>query len=152
MNIFWDTSAVLALVLKDKHGKSAAGQALRTDVHHVTTPLVVLEAENKLNALVWQKEITREAGACTMVARERFFAARLITVRNVKEARLIAAEGRRMIRHFSSERPHKTMDLIHVASVRLLRAEGFFTFDSNQSALAKAAGFQIIVSLSADTP
>jgi predicted nucleic acid-binding protein len=145
MNIFWDTSAVLALVLKDKHGKSAAGQALRTDVHHVTTPLVALEAENKLNALMWQKEIAREAGVRAMESLERLFASRLITVRNVKEARLIAAEGRRLIRHFSSERPHKTMDLIHVASARLLRAEGFFTYDANQSSLAKAAGFQIIV-------
>jgi predicted nucleic acid-binding protein len=58
--------------------------------------------------------------------------------------RLVAAECRRMIRHFSTTRPHKMMDLLHVASARLLRAEGFFTFDSNQSALAKAAGFQVV--------
>ena len=141
MNLFWDTSAVLALVLKDKHGKSAATQASKTGIQHVTTPLVALEAENKLHALIWKGEVEREAGHLSLVAMERFFASKLISVRNVKDTRLIAAEGRRMTRHFSTERPHKTMDLIHVACARLLRADGFFTFDSNQSALAAAAGF-----------
>jgi hypothetical protein len=37
------------------------------------------------------------------------------------------------------------MDVRHVASARLLHAEGLFAFDSNDSALATAAGFKIIV-------
>ncbi len=143
MNSFWDTSAVLSLVLKDSHGKNAALQAARTDVRHITTPLVALEAENRLRALEWKGEVKPEVGAAALVAVERFFTSRLISVRNLKGSRLIAAEGQRMIRHFSTARPHKTMDLIHVACARLLRAEAFFTFDSNQSALAEAAGFRV---------
>lgn len=141
MRVFWDTSAVLSLVLKDKHGRAAAGLAAKADMRHTATPLVALEAENRLRTMELEGLVSRDTGARALLAIERIFATGLIAPGNVKQMRAVAAEGQRMIRHFSTARPHKTMDLIHVASARLLRAEGFFTFDSNQSALAAAAGF-----------
>jgi len=144
MKVFWDTSAVLALVLKDRHGRAAAGAAAQKDMEHIATPFVLLEAENRLHAMKLEGLVSPGTGEQSLLAIERIFANRLIRAVDVKQMRLVAAEGQRMIRHFSAARPHKTMDLLHVASARLLRAEGFFTFDSNQSALAKAAGFEII--------
>jgi hypothetical protein len=55
MKVFWDTSAVLALVLKDKHGRAAAGIAAQADMQHIATPFVPVEAENRLHAMQLEK-------------------------------------------------------------------------------------------------
>ena len=39
--------------------------------------------------------------------------------------------------------PHKTMDVLHVATAALARATDFLTFDKNQRALAAAAGLTV---------
>lgn len=143
MKTFWDTSGVLSLVLKDSRCREARRVLNNPAWQHVTSPLAALEAENRLHRLGISGEVDQQE--CRQAAEwmAQLFASRFITLLNVKDSRLIAAEGRRMIRHFSSTRPHRTMDLLHVACARLLRAEGFFTFDSNQSALAEAAGFRV---------
>jgi len=43
-------------------------------------------------------------------------------------------------RIFSPHLPHKTMDVLHVATAALARATDFLPFDKNQRALAAAAG------------
>jgi hypothetical protein len=46
-------------------------------------------------------------------------------------------------RIFSPHLPHKTMDVLHVATAALARATDFLTFDKNQRALAAAAGLTV---------
>jgi predicted nucleic acid-binding protein len=148
MNFFWDTSAVLSLVLKDSNGLQAARTlaASSSSCRHITSPLVAIETENRLHYLHLTGRIDAAAAQGFIEWAAQLFATKQIHLSEVSSCRRLAAECQRMIRHFSAAKPHKTMDLLHVASARLLRAEGFFTFDSNQSALAAAAGFQIIVS------
>ena len=143
MNAFWDTSAVLGLALQDSCCHEARRTLAADAWHHVTSPLVAFEAENRIRNMQTRGELSADESREAMHWLEHLFGQHYIRLQNVKDSRLIAAEGQRMIRHFSTARPHKPMDIIHVACARLLRAEGFFTFDSNQSALAAAAGFTV---------
>lgn len=146
MNVFWDTSTILSVVLNDSRARTAENLLFETRFRPVTSALVALEAENRLAAMRFDNLINATVSVSLMATLDSIFASRLIPVRNIRDTRLIAAEGCRRIRHFSTARPHKTMDLVHVACARLMKAEAFFTFDSNQSALAEAAGFVVTFS------
>jgi hypothetical protein len=131
-------------VPKDRRRRLAEELLSHPEHHHFTAPFVALEAENRLRVLESESSLKVPDSHLLIPMLERILTSGLIiSPKNLKESRLIAAEGRRLIRHFSTLRPHKTMDLIHVACARMIKAEAFFTFDANQSALAEAAGFRV---------
>ena len=141
MRAFWDTSAVLSLALHDGCYPEARRVFASGKWTHTASPLVALEAENRIRNMRLTGELTAEEAGETLDWLDHTFALHHIKLHSIKDSRQMAAEGRRLIQHFSPGVPHGTMDVVHVASARLLRTEGFFTFDANQSSLAAAAGF-----------
>ena len=143
MRAFWDTSAVLSLALHDECYAEAKHVFASVKWTHTASPLVALEAENRIRTMRLTGELNAGEAAETLDWLEHTFALHHIKLHNIKDSRQMAAEGRRLIQHFSPGVPHGTMDVVHVACARLLRTDGFFTFDANQSALAAAAGFKV---------
>lgn len=138
---FADTSFFLTLVLKDIHYPVAA-RWLKVYAENLNiSSLVGFETENKLRTLC----LTKELDEASFQRAQLDVAALLrgaIRLRHPGKWPALLAESRRMIHHFSPGVPHGTMDVVHVASARVLRMESFLTFDDNQRGLARAAGFK----------
>jgi hypothetical protein len=52
-------------------------------------------------------------------------------------------EAIRLVDHFSEGIACKSLDVLHVAAARVMRAEVFLTFDSRQMTLAASAGLNV---------
>ncbi|MGI8603424.1 MAG: type II toxin-antitoxin system VapC family toxin [Verrucomicrobiales bacterium] len=137
-----DASFLLPLVTRDAHTKAAARWwAGHAEVVAVSS-LALFESENALRSLRLRGLIgeTDERNARRRL--EGFTLQGLLEVHHLRP-RLLVAEARRLIDHFSPEIPHGTLDVLHVAAARLLRAGTLASFDDNQRALAKSAGLEV---------
>jgi hypothetical protein len=45
-----------------------------------------------------------------------------------------------LVTHYSARAAYGTLDILHVAAAKILRADTFLTFDKRQAALASTAG------------
>ena len=134
---FWDTSALLALVLKDEHYHKACKWLTDDRESQITSSLVVFEAENRLRSLLLQRNLTTEEHQQRLTALRLLLSSKLILEKHLRNTRSLSADCRRLITILSPSIQHGTMDVIHVATARLLKAGTFVTLDRNQRALAK---------------
>lgn len=137
---FWDTSGLLSLVLKDGHHRKACQWLVDTSEPHVTSSLVVFEAENRLHTLRLQRVLTAEDHSHRLTALKLLISSKLINERHLRNTRSLSAECRRLITVISPNVIYGSMDVLHVATARILKAGCFHTFDRKQTSLAIAAG------------
>ncbi|WP_146854312.1 PIN domain-containing protein [Brevifollis gellanilyticus] len=137
---FWDTSGLLSLVLKDGHYRKACQWLMSAREPHITSSLVVFEAENRLHALQMDLVLSRDDYSQCLTALRLLVSSRLIAERHLRNTRSLSAECRRLITVTSPHVVHSSMDVLHVASALVLRAGCFRTFDRKQNSLAGAAG------------
>lgn len=143
MTCFADTSLLLSLVGTDAHSPTAKRWWHKLNGPLVTTALVIFETENRLRSMRLQKLLTKEEEAECLRNLSLMVVRRYLLVREYR-SRILTAEARRLVSHFSSGIPHGTLDVLHVAAARLLKAETLATFDENQRTLAKSAGLKIV--------
>jgi len=141
MNIYPDTSVIASLQLRDSFYADAL-RVVQTSKGVLWTPWQKVEFYNSMRARVWRKALTL---------------AELRIIENNMRAMLLA--GDLVWRHIPAyslwqeaeelSRKHtpllgvRTLDLLHVAAARVLRATHFVTFDTRQLALARAAGLRV---------
>jgi len=99
--------------------------------------LVVFEAENRLRSLLLQRKLTSEEHQQRLTALRLLLSSKLIIEKHLRNTRSLSADCRRLITILSPSILHGTMDVIHVATARLLKAGTFVTLDRNQRTLAK---------------
>ncbi|MDH4451645.1 MAG: PIN domain-containing protein [Verrucomicrobiota bacterium] len=137
---FWDTSGLLALVLKDGHYRKACKWLTDDTEPHITSSIVAFEAENRLWALHLSGTLDGDDYLQRLTALRLLLSSKLIVVRNLRDTRSVTAESRRLVTVISPMVPHGTLDVLHVATAHVLKARVFHTFDRNQRSLANASG------------
>lgn len=143
MTCFADTSLLLSLVGTDTHSPSAKRWWRKLNGPLVTTALVIFETENRLRSMRLQKLQTKEEEDECLRNLSLMVVQRYLLVREYG-SRILTAEARRLVSHFSPGIPHGTLDVLHIAAARLLKADTLATFDENQRTLAKSAGLKIV--------
>jgi predicted nucleic acid-binding protein len=139
---FCDTSVVLSWLLEDSQSAQADKWLADSTSRLVISSLVEVESRNRLRNLALNGDLSeddsRQAQESLSVLLTRGSLRRI----HFRDTKSLAAESLRLITHFSPGLPHGTLDVLHVASARLLKSAVFLTFDENQRSLARAAGME----------
>ncbi|HYM91675.1 MAG TPA: type II toxin-antitoxin system VapC family toxin [bacterium] len=130
--VYWDSSAVLSALFRDRHSDEASKRARESGVHLLST-------------LAWAEVYA----VVSRIERERALAKVLVAAaRESLEAgpwrRLNAVPDWKLVRDLSSKWPLRGADLWHLAVAKSLQAElpelAFLSFDVRLTAAAKAEG------------
>lgn len=140
MNAYADTSFLVSLYSLDANSPQAASEVRRLNPTTLLTPLGELELTNALELRVFRREVKASE---VRLARTKilehieagFFALQPMPLTVYERARQIA-------RRRSAQLGLRTLDILHVASALLLRAEIFLTFDQRQLKLARTEGLK----------
>lgn len=140
MRVYADTSFLVSLYSPDSHSARAAAQVTRLRGVLLLTPLTELELTNALKLRIFRKEgteaeIRRARAEFKEHARDGVFELEAMPTTVYERARQISGKQ-------TALRGLRTLDILHVASALLLRAERFWTFDERQSELARAEGLR----------
>jgi len=138
LRVYPDTSFLVSLYSPDLHSARAAAQVARLRGVLLLTPLSELELINALELRIFRKdatttEVRRARAEFEEHARSGVFELEAMPTTVYKRARQIS-------RKQTALRGLRTLDILHVASALLLRAERFWTFDQLQFELASAEG------------
>lgn len=141
MKVYADTSFLVSLYSPDVHSTSAAATIARLRPAVFLTPLGELELLNALQLRVFRKEATayeiRLAGAQLQEhIASGFFSQQAMPVSVYERARQIS-------RRRTVTLGLRMLDILHVASAKLLNGDRFLTFDQRQERLAKAEGLRL---------
>jgi|GEM_PF-3050361 len=99
---FWDTSALLSLVLKDEHHRKACQWLTNEAEPHITTSLATFEAENRLHVLHLTGKLKEDEHQQRLTALRLLISSNLIVEKLLRDTRSLSAECRRLI---SASRP-----------------------------------------------
>ena len=141
MIAYADTGFLVSLYGRDDH--SAAATALVTSRPvFILTALVEAEFINALQLRVFRKEWRqREARSVHELFLQHqaagIFRAESLTSEVWEKALLLA-------RRYSAKLGTRTLDLLHVASVLILKPDVFYTFDKRQRKLAKVEQLRVL--------
>jgi len=135
---YLDTSAVVKLIVAEPDSKRVLGFLGARKVSVPFTRLVEMETVNTLHAKFFREEMTRpQLSACNKLiadylAEGRFF-------RPVLSLDEVASESLRLIPSITKSTGCRTLDLMHVASAKLLGFLEFASTDQRQLLAAEAA-------------
>ena len=135
MSVYADTSFVVSLYTLDANSVAAAGYMHRARLPFLITPLGELELRNALHLRLFRRELEETE----VRAAESLFQVDLAAgVFAMKPLPVAAFERAKKIAHIRTpELGTRTIDVLHVASALVLRANTFCTFDRQQRTLAK---------------
>ncbi|HWB04242.1 MAG TPA: PIN domain-containing protein [Verrucomicrobiales bacterium] len=142
MTVFADSSFLLSLVIRDANSRAARRWWQRRNEPLCASPLVLFECENGLRSLHLRGGLSEEEAATAKLLLEKFVSEGVVAIREVR-LKLLMAEARRLLIHFARPVVHGSLDVLHVAAARVLRAETLVSFDDNQRGLAADAGFRV---------
>jgi len=140
--VFFDTGVVLKLVVNEPLSERVSRTVERNRWTVPLTRLVDLEMENALHALFYRKAISGEqlAGARELVSD-------MISGGLLRRVELsmdeVAAEAFSLAALVTPKTGCRTLDLLHVASAKLLRATTFVSTDSRQNKAARLLGMKV---------
>jgi len=140
LNAYADTSFLVSLYSLDANSASAANEINRLNPTLLLTPLGELEIFNALELRIFRRDSTRaQINAARALLAEHvktgFLTLQPMPVAVYERARLFA-------RRRSAKWGLRTLDILHVASASLLRAEIFLSFDLRQLKLARSTGLK----------
>jgi predicted nucleic acid-binding protein len=141
--MFFDTGVVLKLVIEEPLSPLTRAFVIRRGVPVPLSLLIELEIENALQALRFRREITAEqlAGSrglvTEMIRRGRFEKIDL----SLDE---IGREAFSLVPLVTAKTGCRTLDLMHIATAKLLGACEFVSTDKRQIEAAKLCGFKIV--------
>lgn len=141
MKVYADTSFLVALYSPDTHSTRAAAQMARLRGEVILTVLGELELVNALRLRVFRKEATEKEIQRAQVQLEEHLRQGVFLPREMPGA--VYERSQRIARKRTVALGLRTLDILHVASALLLRADRFWTFDRRQCALAAAEGMRI---------
>lgn len=140
---FFDTGVVLKLVVEEPLSAVVRAFVATRRIPVPISKLIEVEMENALQAMLFRKQITWEqlAGARTLVQelirRGRF-------VRMDVSLDRIAAEALNLAGVVTPVTGCRTLDLMHVATAKLLGVREFVSTDKRQIEAAKLCGLEVI--------
>lgn len=139
--IYADTSFLVSLYIQDANsGKAAADAAKLLPI--CLTPLLEHELRNAVRLCVFRRQITttqREKALHDLESDKAAGVLHTVPLDWPKALKHAEALGRRHTEVLGA----RGMDILHVASALVLKADRFVTFDERQRELARLAGLEI---------
>lgn len=142
MKCYADTGLLCSLYAPDAHTTAAITKMMRMREPLPLVWLHQLELRNALRLRVFRKEIT---GAQRDAALNAFLADGANGVYKSVEPAItdVMLEAERLSASYAEKLGVRSLDILHVAAALVIGAAEFWTFDTRQSALAKAAGLRV---------
>ena len=141
MTIYADTSFLVSLYSPDIYSASAAATVARLRTTVFLTPLSELELSNALELRVFREEATAAEIRQAQSRLQEHIATGFFSPQAMPAT--VYERARQISRRRSAALGLRTLDILHVASAILLKANRFLTFDQRQERLAKAEGLRV---------
>ena len=140
MSAYADTSFLVSLYTPDAYSAAAAARMDRQRASLYLTPFGELELTNALQLRLHRQELTAAEVEAAYRAFQEDLGNGVFSSKAIPPA--VFDRARHMARRRTSELGTRTLDILHVASALLLRADVFYTFDHRQRDLARAEGLK----------
>ena len=141
MRVYADTSFLLSLYISDANSPVAAKMVSRFVTPLLTTDFGEFEFTNALSWRVFRKLLLIGEQQAVLDSFSKDVEANVIRVIPVPAAAY--ARAGQIARTQTPVLGNRALDVLHVASALVLRADTFYTFDSKQSKLASALGLRV---------
>lgn len=142
MTHYADTSFLVSCYLTDVNTPLANAYLSRTGAHLAWTGLHALEMRNAFELGVFRSLLTTgDAAAAGANVENDLRSARLVRMTPKWPAAFRVAA--RLSERHSATIGTRSLDILHVAAAKSLRALEFVSFDARQRAMAAAAGFKV---------
>jgi|ERR1700758_2126062 predicted nucleic acid-binding protein len=142
---FPDTSFLFSLYLPRPSSSEAARIFSKLDGPLPISSLLLFEFENAVRLATWLHRGDKDKGFPVQVAQTAL--ARLdadldegVLERVFCDLDRVIERARKISNSHTWRNGHRTIDILHIATARYLRASRFLTFDANQRKLAEAEG------------
>jgi len=133
---------LVSCYIADTHTSQAKEYLLQTGAPLSLTPLHALEVRNAFKLGIFRKLLTNaEAAAAWKNVQKDLHSGRLVRSA-VKWPSVLRLAARFSEKH-SSVYGTRSLDIVHVATAKLMRVEEFVSFDGRQRSLASAVGLKV---------
>lgn len=141
MSSYVDTSFLVSLYVLDANSARAAAQMKRVKLPVLLTPLGELELTNAILLRLFRKEMVASRAKSAQALVRADIESGILSLRPLPAGTFERAKH--ISRQWSSSLGTRTLDILHVASAMMLRAEAFYTFDRVQGKLARAVELKV---------
>ena len=143
MSFYADTGFLLSLNLREPTSQAAVSFMAGVSDPLPVTRLVAIEFRNALRLGLFRQRFTEINRSAVWAAFERDLATGILeTISEDMEA--VCSEAESLCDRFTAVTGVRTLDLLHVASARVLIRTDFLSFDTRQRALAQMAGLNVL--------
>jgi predicted nucleic acid-binding protein len=136
LSAYADTSFLVSLYTPDANSAQAASRMQEMQSPTIVTQFGELELINAIHLRLFRHELPAAKIRAAYAAFRDDVAGGILSVVPTTDA--MYAEARRISRRWTKTLGTRTLDVIHVASALVLRADPFHTFDDRQRRLARA--------------
>ena len=140
MTAYADTSFLVSLYSLDANSVRAATEVSRLNPTLLLTPLGEMELANALELRIFRRETTSAEAKAAQAKILEHIDIGFFVLHAIPDA--VYVRARQLARRRSAQLGLRTLDILHVTSALLLRAEIFLTFDLRQLKLALAEGLK----------
>jgi predicted nucleic acid-binding protein len=137
-----DTSFLFALFGSDAHSAAARAWTRQAGQSITVTALNRYELGNALRFAVFRKVIAAADAWHSLAAYEADLKSGHLHLMRC-DLETVVAEAARLSERYTTGGGHRSFDVLHVATARVLKATVFLSFDLNQRKLAAAAGLTV---------
>ena len=141
MSAYADTSFLVSLYVLDANSETAARLMKRAELPLMVTPFGELELANAFALRLFRKELTPSGVKAARAMFSKDIQDGVFAQRPLPEMAFERAKKLAQTRTFRLGT--RTLDILHVASAVLLRADTFYTMDRRQAMLAKAERLRV---------
>lgn len=142
MIVYADTSFLFSLYLSDTNTGSAAAAMLRFKEPLHTTDFGEFEFTNAVAWRVFRKQVLVGEQSAVFDAFAKDIEEGMIRITPIPAAAF--ARAKQIARTQTPVIGNRALDVLHVASALVLRADTLFTFDDKQAKLASALGLRVL--------
>ena len=143
MSYYADTGFLLSLHLRETTSQVATTAMSQIQDPLPITPLLALEFRNALRLGVFRQKFSEVERAAVWTAFCQDITNGLLQ-RVEEDAAAVHAEAETLCDQFTAHTGVRTLDLLHVASARVLGRTHLLSFDQRQRDLATAAGLKVL--------
>lgn len=136
--IITDTSFLFALFGRDAHTGAAQTWARQTTQPIAVTALIRYEFANAIRFAAFRRVISQTDASTSLAAFDADLKQGILQLTPCDLAAVVSEAGRLSELHTLTG-GHRSFDILHVATARVLKATTLLTFDLNQRKLASAA-------------
>lgn len=142
MIVYADTSFLLSLYISDANSLAAAKTMSRFVTPLLTTDFGEFEFTNALSWRVFRKLLLAGEQQAVLDSFSKDVEAGIVRIIPIPAAAF--ARAGQIARTQTPVLGNRALDVLHVASALVLRADTLFTFDSKQAKLASALGLSVL--------